>query len=99
MKFSEHYSITKRTDDDWFDPVLNIDTKLFIDPFLIYSSETGNFIGSHDEVISFFNNVFMLLAKSGGNPRTVPWRKAENLLKIPFQKLRVGFFIFGRFSV
>jgi len=82
MKFSEHYSITKGTDDDWFDPVLNIDTKLFIDPFLIYSSETGNFIGSHDEVISFFNHVFILLAKSRGNPQTVPWRKAENLLKI-----------------
>lgn len=82
MKFSEHYSITKGPDDDWFDPVINIDTKLFIDPFLIYSSETGNFIGSHDEVISFFNNIFMLLARSGGNPRTVPWKKAENLLKI-----------------
>lgn len=82
MKFSEHYSITKGAEDDWFDPVLNIDTKLFIDPFLIYSSETGNFIGSHDDIISFFNNVFMLLAKSSGNPRTVPWKKAENLLKI-----------------
>lgn len=82
MKFSEHYSITKGADDDWFDPVLNIDTKLFIDPFLIYSSETGNFVGSHDEVISFFNKVFMLLATSRGNPKTVPWKKAENLLKI-----------------
>ena len=58
MKFSEQFSITKGTDDDWFDPILNIDTKLFIDPFLIYSSETGVFIGSHDEVINFFNNVF-----------------------------------------
>ena len=46
MKFSEHYSITKGPDDDWFDPVINIDTKLFIDPFLIYSSETGDFIAA-----------------------------------------------------
>lgn len=82
MKFSELYQITKESTDDWFDPVLNIDTKLFIDPFLIYSLETGNFIGSHDEVISFFNNVFMLIAGSRGNSRTVPWKKAENLLRI-----------------
>ncbi len=82
MKFSEQFSITKGTDDDWFDPILNIDTKLFIDPFLIYSSETGVFIGSHDEVINFFNNVFTLLAKSRGNPRTVPWKKAESLLRM-----------------
>ena len=96
MKFSEHYSITKETDDDWFDPVLNIDTKLFIDPFLIYVSETGDFIGSHDEVIFFFNNVFMLLAKTGGNPLTVLWKKAESLLKIrEVSELCLGYTKFG----
>ncbi len=96
MKFSEIFSITKSVDDTWFDPILNMDTKLFIDPFLIYSSETDNFKGSHDEIISFFNNLFLLVAKSRGNPRSVPWKKTENLLQIhEVSELCLGYTKFG----
>ena len=36
MYFSDHFEIVVGTEDDWFDPILNTDTKLFIDPFLIW---------------------------------------------------------------
>lgn len=67
MRFSELFEISRGTDEDWFDPVLVVDTKLFIDPFLIYAQETGHFRGSHQEVIAFFNDVFHLVAKTKGN--------------------------------
>jgi hypothetical protein len=35
MRFSESYNITRIDDDDWFDPSLTIDTKLFVDPLLM----------------------------------------------------------------
>ena len=35
MKFSACFGITPSRADDWFDPDLSIDTKLFVDPFLL----------------------------------------------------------------
>lgn len=83
MKFSELFVIEPEANIGWFDPVLSIDTKLFIDPFLIYSAEEGDFQGSHKEVISFFNDAFQYIAKSGGNRSSMFWRKAETLLLFP----------------
>jgi hypothetical protein len=37
MLFSDAYGIQRTAEDDWFDPLLNLDTKLFIDPFLLYA--------------------------------------------------------------
>ena len=80
MKFSEHFQIQVTDDEDWFDPVLSLDTRLFLDPFLLYADESGHFIGSHKEVVSFFNCAFRKIAESGGNRHSVSWRKAESLL-------------------
>lgn len=35
MRFSEFFHIKRDEDDDWFDPNLTLDTKLFIDPLLL----------------------------------------------------------------
>lgn len=35
VKFSAHFGITRSRADDWFDPDLSIETKLFVDPFLL----------------------------------------------------------------
>jgi hypothetical protein len=64
LRFSEVFKVRRqKRQDDWFDPVLSVDTKLFIDPFLIYAREKGLFSGSHKEIISFFNDVFSLIAR------------------------------------
>jgi hypothetical protein len=65
MLFSQHFGITKAADDDWFDPILFTDTPLFIDPFLLFDGESGLFVGSHNEIIQFFNHLFQLIARSG----------------------------------
>ena len=82
MKFSEKFSINIDSIDDWFDPILSVDTKLFIDPFLIYAHEMGHFSGSHSDIIYFFNDVFKLVAQSKGNRSSVPWKKAASLLRL-----------------
>ena len=81
MKFSEEFSIRRTRTDDWFDPVLSIDTKLFIDPFLIYESRHPYFNGAHEEIITFFNTVFTLIAQSQGDESSLHWQQALKLLK------------------
>jgi hypothetical protein len=37
MLFSEACSLERSDEDDWYDPFLIADTRLFIDPFRIYA--------------------------------------------------------------
>ncbi len=92
MKFSDYFNITTTSDDDWFDPILSVDTRLFLDPFLLYADETGHFLGSHDEIIAFFNSVFKFVARAGGNQKSVLWRKAvDSLLFREVEELCLGY--------
>lgn len=96
MEFSEFYGITRGKIDDWFDPVLTLDTRLFLDPFLLYASEQGQFIGSHAEVVAFFNSVFQLVAQSGGNHDSLRWQKALELLRFrEVDELCLGYTVEG----
>ena len=83
MKFSDEFSFKVGKKDEWFNPILSLDTKLFIDPFLLYSLERDEFDGSHSEVISFFNLVFQFIARSKGDKSNIFWRRATNLLLFP----------------
>lgn len=83
MRFSEVYGITIGKGDDWFDPLLTVDTELFIDPFLLYGFEMGNFVGSHDEVVALFNYAFKLVAQSKGDTSSAYWLRAERVLRFP----------------
>jgi hypothetical protein len=83
MKFSELFGITPTQADNWFDPVLSVDTALFIDPFLIYDQERGPFRGSHAEILRFFKQMFMFIAKSGGNEHSARYLKAVDDLIFP----------------
>jgi hypothetical protein len=83
VKFSDHFNIKRRKGDTWFDPILSLDTKLFIDPFLVYALERDEFKGSHKEVISFFNTVFQFIARAKGDESNLYWRRALNLLLFP----------------
>lgn len=92
MKFSEQFNITRTKKDDWYDPVLSIDTQLFIDPFLIYSNEKGVFEGSHEEVIDFFNSTFKLIARSRGDKKSTLWKKSVYDLRFPeMEELCLGY--------
>jgi hypothetical protein len=96
MLFSDAFGIQRTDQDDWFDPLLNLDTKLFIDPFLLYDHEAGEFVGSHAEVIRFFNHVLTLIARSGGNQSSASWRQAASLLRLPeVEELCLGYTSLG----
>lgn len=83
MKFSELYDIDRTSQDSWFDPILSLDTRLYIDPFLLYASETGHFLGSHDTIVKFFNAMFRMIAESGGNPLSARYRRATSCMVFP----------------
>ena len=92
MLFSEQFNITPGEGEDWFDVILSLDTALFIDPFLIYADEQGHFAGSHEEVISFFDSVFKLLADSAGGESSTRYQKALNNLAFPeVEELCLGY--------
>jgi hypothetical protein len=92
MKFSEHFEVERKPKDNWFDPVMSIDTLLFIDPFLIYDNEIGPFRGSHKEIVAFFTSMFGLIAQSGGHKQSIRYRKAEASLIFPeAEEICLGF--------
>src|SRR5260370_28930536 len=76
----------------WFDPLMSLDIHLFVDPFLIYADERNGFVGSHSEIIAFFNAMYRLIAESRGNPTSVHYRKAERELVFPeVEELCLGY--------
>lgn len=85
MRFSERFDVDRGGDDDWFDPLLIEDTRLFVDPFRIWASNEppGPWEGAHDELLEFFNRVLQLVLRSGGNESSLHWRKAEQLVDFP----------------
>jgi hypothetical protein len=96
VQFTEQFSITRGAAGDWFDPVLSLDTPLFIDPFLIYAAERGVFIGSHGEMINFFNSMFKLIAAADGDSNLTSYKKALADLRFPeVQDLCLGYIASG----
>ncbi len=83
MLFSEHFDITRTSRDDWFDPIMETDTRLFVDPFLIFSDKQAHWRDAHARIIEQFDQIFVLLAKAGGQVAS-PFRiKAVGQLRFP----------------
>ena len=92
FRFSERFGVTDANDEEWFDPFLNLDTEVFIDPFLIFGNESGLFEGAHAEIIAFFAHIFEKIARSGGVQVSAPWRQALDCLSFPeMEELCLGF--------
>lgn len=83
MYFSDHFGIDVGVEDDWFDAILNTDTKLFVDPFLIFQDADDDWKSAHDRLIEHFNICFHLIAEGNRKPWSVPYRKALALLHFP----------------
>lgn len=83
MLFSEQYDIKCMGDEEWFDPILHQDTRLFIDPFSVFKSKDELFKDSYTEIMCFFQQVFELIAYSGGETNHLSYKKAESMLMFP----------------
>lgn len=82
--FSSIFGVTRATADDWFDPDLAVDTKLFVDPFLLLDEEgTGSsWDGAHRDLIAHFTKCYELLAK-GAKDGLMSTEVARALLTFP----------------
>lgn len=80
MLASEQYALNRSVDDDWFDPILDTDTRLFVDPFLIFKEKTGFWADAHQILIAHFDTCFSLIAESHGNKNSPAYKKALALL-------------------
>ena len=76
--FSDHFKVDKAklTQLGVFDPILNHDTKLFVDPILLKSSTSEIFQKARDRYINFFNGLLKLL-KSSQQVDDRFWRAAK----------------------
>jgi hypothetical protein len=86
MLFSEAFHINKIGRDDWFDPILDTDTPLFVDPFLIFKEQATDWSGTHAQLIGHFNTCFQLIAQGNRNHASVAYKKALRLLTFPEPK-------------
>jgi hypothetical protein len=84
--FSGHFQIKRIKSDDWFDPILDDDTKAFVDPFLIFKEQLGVWADAHSRIIDHFNLCFRLIAEGHLNPDSVKYQKAVDLLAFPEPK-------------
>lgn len=83
--FSTHFRIDPNFLDEVgvLDPVLNVDTKLFIDPLLLSNSQHIEINkGAHSKFIHFFD-VIMRLLRSSKKEGDVAWRSAYRLFDFP----------------
>jgi len=82
MRFSEAFGLKLTKSDDWFDPHLGIDTKLFVDPIFLFTETSAQWKGAHDELVDHFAHCFTLIA--GGGSKSSPQAKmAQRLLVFP----------------
>jgi hypothetical protein len=80
MLASSYFKIGRTAKDDWFDAILNADTELFVDPFLVFREKRGFWRTAHDEIIQHFDVAFRLIAEGALNPQTLSYQKALHLL-------------------
>lgn len=81
MRFSRAFSLTRGPKDDWFDPDLSVDTRLFLDPFLLLKAG-ARWSRAHDNLVGHFAHCYRLIAKAKGQ-RSVSAKAAHRLLTFP----------------
>lgn len=82
MYFSDAYGAA----GEWFDRLLEADTQLFVDPFLIYAEHTGFWAEGGGRIADYFQEAFELLAGHHDNPRSLQYEKTIDLMPFPEPK-------------
>jgi hypothetical protein len=85
VKFSAYFGVKRRPSDDWFDPDVAVDTKLFLDPFLLVDEEPRQdslWARAHDLLIAHFARCYDLLAR-GASAGTMSEKVVLGLLSFP----------------
>jgi hypothetical protein len=92
MYFSEAFGITNADQYEWFDPILERDTRLFVDPFSIFADTDENWRRAHDTIVDYFHGAFEILAKSGLRKSHQYYKRMLILMEFPEPKeFRLGY--------
>ena len=81
MQFSEYFEIANGDDGDWFDPILDTDTRLFVDPFLIFKERDGPWSTAHRQLIDYFDRAFLLLSGHEDSQFSLQYRRVVTLME------------------
>lgn len=87
--FSEHFNIDKKLLEELgvFNPLLNCDTKLFVEPLLLKSSQSPIIKESFKVFIQFFEDLMFLIKRSKVSEESdIHWREAKRRVKFPEYK-------------
>ncbi|MFL6077711.1 MAG: hypothetical protein ACJ73S_30475 [Mycobacteriales bacterium] len=92
MYFSECFNIPQPKQYDWFDPILERDTLLFVDPFLIFKDRDEKWRNLHRKLMEHFQRGFMLLAKAGNKATHQFSKRTLILMEFPEpNEFRLGY--------
>ena len=81
MRFGESVGVERDDDDDWFDPHVTVDTKLFIDPILLLDAG-GEWEEAHAELVGHFAHCYEMVAHAPSRT-SVSAAAARRLLTFP----------------
>lgn len=93
ISFCDHHKIDpdKFAETGALDPILGVDTRLFIDPGLLKHTDVPELASSHDDLTKYFEQAVLVISKIQ-RPGDIFWRKADKLLKFPEVKgLCIGY--------
>ena len=74
-RFSEYVGYKYNKEDEWFDPQVEWDTALFIDPVLLKNIEIPEFKNSYEKIVNYFSNVLERLENA-----SIPMKLKENMV-------------------
>lgn len=81
ITFSEQFNVSKATLDSTgvFDVILDVDTRVFVDPALLELCVEPEFIDARSKIEGYFSNIITLLRHSSSK-KDMFWRRADQLL-------------------
>jgi hypothetical protein len=84
ISFADHFKIASEEFERTgaFDPILDVDTRLFIDPALLRGVTVEELTASHDTVVEYFTDVLRVVSNIE-REGDVMWRKADRMLTFP----------------
>ena len=87
--FSDYFNVDKKKleESGVFNPILNCDTKLFVEPLLLKSSQSRIIKESYEVFINFFSELLLLIKSSKTTDESdIHWREAKRRVKFPEYK-------------
>lgn len=93
ISLSDHYNIKHSTFDETgaLDPILGVDTRLFIDPSLLRHTTVPELVDSFSKISEHFSDVIKVVKHISAIDDAF-WRKADRMLTLPEMKgLCIGY--------